>query len=208
MHVHHLEGSRSQRVLWLLEELGLDYSVERFNREPSGRAPPEFRKVHARGKAPVLVDGDLVLAESGAIVGYILDRYAPGKLVPKDWKANSSYRFWFNFAEGSATIPFGLMYFAKQKSGASIELIDAARQQVDTLLDFVEDELNGAAWFAGEEFSAADIMMSYALQAAYTRGFLCDQHVRLKSYLERIGARPDFVRSVLRGGGYALGPQV
>jgi len=190
LQVYHLENSRSQRILWLLEELDLNYSVERFNRELSGRAPPEFRKVHARGKAPILIDGDLILAESGAIVGYIIDRYAPGRLVPKDWKANSRYRFWFNFAEGSATFPIGLLYFVKQKSGSSAEVVDAAKQQVDALLDFIEDELQPGPWFAGEEFSAADIMMSYGLQAAHTRGYLRERHARIKSYLERVYVRP------------------
>ena len=221
--VHHLNNSRSQRVLWLLEELGLEYEVKRYQRNPQTMlAPPELRAVHPLGKSPVVTvksaDGDTTLAESGAIVEHLADRYGAGKLAPAFGSAERvRYLYWLHFAEGTAQPPLLLkLLFDRIKSKAPLLVRPIARAIADQALgtfvlpninrnlDFMESELGKHEWFAGAQFSAADIQMSFPLEAARARGGLDEKRPRLMDFLQRIHARAAYQRAVERGGAYAL----
>ncbi len=221
--VHHLENSRSLRVLWMLEELGLDYELRRYPRDPKTLlAPPELRQVHPLGKAPVLQDGDLILAESGAILDYLVDRYdvhrqlSPSP-VPAEGKERIDYRYWLHYAEGSAMPPMLLTlvisrirsapmpFFARPiaRRIADKALAGFARPQVKLHLDYLEAELGRNPWFAGEDFSAADIQMSFPLEAAQAR-FGFEGHPLLARFIARSHARPGYQRALAKGGPYDL----
>ncbi len=217
--VHHLNNSRSQRVLWLLEELGLEYEVKRYQRNPQTMlAPPELRAVHPLGKSPVITDGDTTLAESGAIVEHLADRYGAGKLAPAFGSPERvRYLYWLHFAEGTAQPPLLLkLLFDRIKSKSPLLIRPIARAIADKALavfvlpniernlDFMEAELGRHDWFAGPQFSAADIQMSFPLEAARARGGLDEKRPRLMDLLQRIHARPAYQRAVERGGAYAL----
>ena len=217
--VHHLNNSRSQRILWLLEELGLGYEVRRYQRDAQTMlAPPELRAVHPLGKSPVIVEGDMVLAESGAIIETLADRYGAGKLAPAPSSPERvRYLYWLHFAEGTAQPPLLLkLLFDRIKSKAPFFVRPVARAIADKALaafvlpniarnlDFMESELAKREWFAGPQFSAADIQMSFPLEASRARGGLDEKHPRLISFLERIHSRPAYQRAVERGGKYAL----
>jgi glutathione S-transferase len=218
--VHHLNNSRSQRVLWLLEELGLEYEIRRYERDAKTMlAPASLRAVHPLGKSPVITDGDLTLAESGAILEYLVERYGNGRLIPPpDTPERLRYRYWMHFAEGSAMppllmklvfdkveqapVPFFVRPIVKAISAkvkkATIEP-NIARQ-----LDFMEEELGKSKWFAGQAMTAADIQMSFPLEAAAMRAGLDASRPKLMDFLERIHARPAYKKAVERGGPYAL----
>lgn len=217
--VHHLNNSRSQRVLWLLEELELPYDVEYYQRDPRTLlAPPELRAVHPLGKSPVISDGPLVLAESGAIIEYLVERYGEGRLQPADPGARLLYRYWLHYAEGSAMpplllklvfdriendpLPFFVKPFARLIAGKAKSSF--IQPQIDSHLAYLEGALAGSAWFAGDEFSAADIQMSFPLEAARVRGGLDERYPRLLGFLQRIHARPAYQRALDRGGPYEL----
>jgi glutathione S-transferase len=221
--VHHLNNSRSQRVLWLLEELGLEYEVKRYQRDPQTMlAPPELRAVHPLGKSPVITDdsapGGVTLAESGAIVEHLADRYGAGKLAPAFGSAERlRYLYWLHFAEGTAQPPLLLkLLFDRIKYKAPLLVRPIARAIADKALatfvlpnlgrnlDFMESELGKSEWFAGAQFSAADIQMSFPLEASRARGGLDEKRPRLMNFLERIHARPAYQRAIERGGKYAL----
>ena len=217
--VHHLNNSRSQRVLWLLEELGLEYEVKRYQRNPQTMlAPPELRQVHPLGKSPVITDGDTTLAESGAIVEHLADRYGAGKLAPAFGSPERvRYLYWLHFAEGTAQPPLLLkLLFDRIRSKAPFFVRPVARAIADRALgtfvlpniernlDFMEAELGRHEWFAGPQFSAADIQMSFPLEAARARGGLDGKRPRLMDFLQKIHARPAYQRAVERGGEYAL----
>ena len=218
--VHHLNNSRSQRVLWLLEELGLDYDVRRYNRDPATLlAPPELRAVHPLGKSPVVVDGDNVLAESGAILEYLVDTHGHGRLAPAPGTPERiRYRYWMHYAEGSAMPPLLLKlvfdrigqakmpFFAKPVARiiASKARDSFIQPQIDLHLDFMEQELERSLWFAGDQFTAADVQMSFPLEAAHARGGLDALRPRLMEYLARIHARPAYQRALARGGPYDI----
>ena len=216
--VHHLNNSRSQRVLWLLEELGLRYEVQRYQRDRKTMlAPPELKAVHPLGKSPVLTDGDATLAESGAIVEYLIDRYGQGRLAPaRGTPAQLRYTYWMHYAEGSAMPPLLLKlvfdrigtapmpFFAKPIVRA---VVDKAMKgfispQLKTHLDFMEAELGRSVWFAGDEFTAADIQMSFPVEAAASRAGLAPSRPRLWAWLQRIHARPAYQRALEVGGPY------
>lgn len=214
--VHHLENSRSQRVLWLLEELSLPYEVRRYARDAKTMlAPPELRAIHPLGKSPVITDGDAIVAESGAIIEYLLRRYGNGRLVPApDGADHLRYTYWLHYAEGSVMplmvikLVFGRMssppmpLIMRPVAG----LIAAGVQrnwldpQVKLHLNYMEAELDKSAWFAGDEMTAADIQMSFPLEAAAARGGLDGRLARLSGWLERIHARPAYQRAVEKGG--------
>ena len=216
--VHHLNNSRSQRVLWLLEELGLDYTVVRYQRDAKTMlAPPELRKIHPLGKSPVVVDGEHVLAESGAILEYLVERYdAARRFAPSPGTAEHlRYRYWLHYAEGSAMPPMLLSlvfsrirqapmpFFAKPIAHriADKAMTGFVGPQVKLHLDYMEGELARHDWFAGGSFSAADVQMSFPLEAAQARGGLtAATHPRLTDWLSRIRARPAYQRAVQRGG--------
>ncbi len=218
--VHHLNNSRSQRVLWLLEELGLDYEIRRYQRDPETMlAPAELRRVHPLGKSPVVTDGPLTVAESGAIVEYLVERHGRGRLVPAAGTPERlRYTYWLHYAEGSAMPPLLLKlvfdrveagpmpFFAKPVARAISAKVKAAfiEPQLKTHLDYMESQLARSTWFAGDEFTAADIQMSFPLEAAAVRGGLDASRPRLMAYLERIHARPAYRRALERGGEYAL----
>jgi glutathione S-transferase len=218
--VHHLNNSRSQRVLWLLEELGLPYEVKRYERDAvTSLAPASLRAIHPLGKSPVITDGDATVAESGAIVEYLLDRYAAGRLRPPAESADRlHFTYWLHYAEGSAMPPLLLsLVFAKvARSPAPFFVRPIARAiaakvkqsfiepQIKLHLDFMEGELGKSTWFAGEEFSAADIQVSFPLEAAATRGGLDASRPKLWAFLQRIHARPAYQRALEKGGPYEL----
>ncbi len=216
--VHHLNHSRSQRILWLLEELGVEYRLQRYERDPETLlAPPALRAVHPLGKSPVITDDELTLAESGAIVEYLAGRYGPHLLPAAGTPERLRCAYWLHYAEGSAMPPLLLkLVFDKVESGpmpffARPVARGIARKvkrrfvepQIRQHLDYLESELGERAWFVGDALSVADIQLSFPLEAAASRGGLGDRHPRLKAFLERIHARPAYRRALERGGEYA-----
>jgi glutathione S-transferase len=216
--VHHLENSRSQRVLWLLEELGLPYEVRRYARDPKTMlAPPELERVHPLGKSPVIGDGRVTVAESGAIAEYLLDSYdREGRLrPPAGTAARRRFTYWLHFAEGSAMPPLLIKLVCERVRSAPMPFFvrPVARAIADKVTSgfvapnlerqfgFMEGELKRSRWFAGDLFSAADIQMSFPLEAA-ARGGLDTRYPRLQDWLARIHARPAFRRALEAGGPY------
>lgn len=199
--VHHLNNSRSHRVLWLLEELLVPYEVVRYERDPQTMlAPPALKKIHPLGKSPVIRDGDLVIAESGAILEYLLHAYSGHKLIPpQDTRAHLRYLYWFHFAEGSAMPPLLLKLYLSRLGEAAAPLLARVDVQLNGILDFMEADLNGA-YFAGDEFSAADIQMSFPLQAAAARAGLDESRPKLWQLLSRLQQRDAYQRAEERGG--------
>jgi glutathione S-transferase len=218
--VHHLDNSRSQRVLWLLEELDLAYEVKSYRRDPRTMlAPPELRAVHPLGKSPVITDGPLTVAESGAILEYLVERHGAGRLKPAaDGADLLLYRYFMHYAEGSAMPPLllKLVFDRLERAPMPFFIRPIARgiagkakagfitPQINNHLDFLEAELARRPWFAGAEFSAADVQMSFPLEAAAARGGLDGGRPRLMDFLQRIHARDAYQRALQRGGPYAL----
>ena len=219
--VHHLNNSRSQRILWLLEELGLPYEIVRYQRDAKTMlAPPELRRVHPLGKSPVVTSDDgLTLAESGAIIETVVERYGQGQLAPVAGTPEAlRYRYWLHYAEGSAMpplllklvfdkientpMPFFVKPIAKAISGKAKS--GFITPQITTHLDFMEAELGKSLWFAGDTFTGADIQMSFPVEAAQSRGGLNASRPKLMAYLERIHARPAYQRALERGGPFTL----
>jgi glutathione S-transferase len=218
--VHHLNNSRSQRVLWLLEEIGVPYEVKRYERDPETMlAPPALRAVHPLGKSPVITDGDLTLAESGAIVEHLAGRYGDGRLVPAAGTPERvRYTYWMHYAEGSAMppllfklvfdrietapMPFFVRPFARAIAGRTRSTF--IEPQIKLHLDFLEAELGKGSWFAGRDFTAADIQMSFPVEAAAARAGLDARRPRLMAFLDRIHGRPAYQRALERGGPYEL----
>jgi glutathione S-transferase len=216
--VHHLNNSRSQRILWLLEELGLPYEIKRYQRDAKTMlAPAELRAVHPLGKSPVISDGELTIAESGAIVEYLAGTYGGGRLVPAAGSPERlRYTYWMHFAEGSAMSPLLLKLVFDRIENAPMPFFirPVARRiaqqaknwivlpNIERILNFLEAELAKSAWFAGAEFSAADVQMSFPLEAASVRGGLNETRPRLWAFLKTIHARPAYQRALERGGKY------
>jgi glutathione S-transferase len=218
--VHHLNNSRSQRVLWLLEELGVAYEVKRYERDAKTMlAPPELLAVHPLGKSPVIVDGDVTVAESGAIVEYLIDRYAAGRLIPPAGTPDRlRYTYWLHYAEGSAMPPLllKLVFDRVAKAPVPWPISAVARRIAGTVqdgfigpqlkrhLDYMEAELAANTWFAGEGFTAADVQMSFPLEAAVSRAGLDASRPHLMAFLDRIHARDAYKRALERGGPYSF----
>ena len=218
--VHHLNNSRSQRVLWLLEELGLDYEIKRYERDRKTMlAPAALRAVHPLGKSPVITDGDLTLAESGAIIEYLVERYGEGCLAPsRQVPEFLRYRYWLHYAEGSlmsplllklvfdkietSPMPFFVRPIARAISGRAKSSF--IMPQITTHLDYLEAELGKAEWFVGDNFTAADVQLSFPIEAAAARGGLDASRPRLMDYLQRIHGRPAYKKAIERGGQYEL----
>lgn len=218
--VHHLENSRSQRIVWLLEELGIDYEIRRYGRDKqTGLAPPELLEVHPLGKAPVITDGDRTIAESGAIIEYLMYEYDDGRLRPQEGTDERlAYNYWLHYAEGTfaplmilslvlsrieeAPMPFFLRPVAK---GIAQKVRDAYLDaNVRRNLEFMESTLSASRWFCGNVFTAADVQMSFALEAAEVRTNLADEYPHLAAFLETIRARPAYQRALDKGGHYEL----
>ncbi len=219
--VHHLENSRSQRVLWLLEELQLPYKVKRYERDKKTMlAPPELKRVHALGKSPVIADGKTTVAETGAIVEYLLDRAGTSGLRPQPGTAEFlRYRYWLHFAEGSAMPPLlmklvfdriantPMPFFVKPVAKAIVKQVMAGfiTPNLVAQLNYMEAELADRDWFAGADFTAADVMMSFPLEAAAQRaGLDATSCPRLHGLLQRMQARPAYRRALDKGGPYAF----
>jgi glutathione S-transferase len=205
--VHHLENSRSQRVLWLLEELGLDYEVRRYERNPSTMlAPPELAQVHPLGKSPVIedtADGNRVVAETGAIVEYLVDK-ADGRLGPPANREDAlRYRFWLHYAEGSLMPPLLVKLVLGRVPLLGGRAQKRIQPMIDRHLDYVESELDQRPYFAGAEFTAADVMMSFPLEAARARAGLDVTRPATLGWLDRIHQRPAYEAALGRGGPYA-----
>jgi glutathione S-transferase len=203
--VHHLNNSRSQRVLWTLEELSLPYTIIPYQRDATTMlAPPSLKAVHPLGKSPVIRDGDRTMAESAAILEYLVEHYGAGRLSPARGSLNyERYRYWMHYAEGSLMSQMLVkLYLGRvgEPGRAQLERIEA---QIRTHLDFVEGELGDAEYLAGAEFTAADIQMSFPLEVAAPQKLLNDQHPRLKKLLARLHARPAYQRALEKGGPYA-----
>ena len=217
--VHHLNNSRSQRVLWLLEELGVPYEIVRYQRQKNMLAPPELRAIHPLGKSPVITDAGNTIAESGAIIDYVVGTHGEGRLIPPAGTPERlRYTYWLHYAEGSAMPPLLLkLIFLMMPRRAPLlmrPLVNAiSKKALDTMVDpqlkshmaFWEGELSKTEWFAGNEFSAADIQMSFPLEAASARGGLAQGHPKAMAFLERIHARPAYQRALEKGGPYSVG---
>lgn len=219
--VHHLNNSRSQRVLWLLEELALPYEIVHYQRDPQTMlAPASLRAVHPLGKSPVVTTDDgITLAESGAIVETLIERYGNGRLAPAAGTPEAiRYRYWLHFAEGTAMSPLLLKlvfdrietskmpFFAKPVAKAIAAKAKSAfiLPNIASHLNFMEAELGKSEWFAGDAFTGADIQMSFPVEASQARGGLDAKRPKLMAYLERIHARPAYKRALERGGPYGL----
>ena len=217
--VHHLNNSRSQRVLWLLEELGVPYEIVRYQRQSNMLAPPELRAIHPLGKSPVITDNGHTIAESGAIIEYLVDTYGEGRLIPPARTPERlRYSYWMHYAEGSAMLPLLLkLLFTLMPKRAPALLRPLVRKvcnqaltalvnpQLKQHMAYWESELGRYEWFAGPEFSAADIQMSFPLEAAAARGGLDQGHPKAMAFLDRIHARPAYKRALDKGGPYVVG---
>jgi glutathione S-transferase len=212
--VHHLNNSRSQRILWLLEELGLEYDIKYYQRDPETMlAPASLRRVHPLGKSPVITDDTLTLAESGAIIEYLVERYGEGRLAPPiDVPERLQYRYWLHYAEGSLMPPLLIKLIFDQMEKRSPFLlrpiVRAVSQpvrssfinpQIALHLDYLESELTHSPWFVGNDFTAADIQMSFPLENAMEQAGLDASRPKLMEWIDRIHARPAYQHAVKRG---------
>ncbi|MBA3550348.1 MAG: glutathione S-transferase [Nannocystis sp.] len=217
--VHHLNNSRSQRVLWLLEELGVPYELRRYQRDlKTMLAPPELRAVHPLGKSPVITDGEFTVAESGAILEYLVDTYAGGRLIPPPGTPERlRYTYWLHYAEGSAMPPLLLKLVFGRLPGSTpallrplVRMIAGKVQsgyidpQLRQHVDYWERTLGESAWFAGDTFSAADVQMSFPIEAASARVGFGPDRPHLRGFLERIQGRAAYQRAIERGGPYTV----
>jgi len=202
--VHHLENSRSQRILWLLEELGLAYEVRRYERNKATMlAPPELKRIHPLGKSPVIDDDGLVVAETGAIVEYLVTR-ADGRLGPPANRDDAlAWRFWLHYAEGSMMPPLFAMLVAGRIPLFGRRVLQRLQPMMDTHLDYIESVLASRRWFAGSELTAADIAMSFPLEAARARAGLDGRRPATIAWLDAIHARPAYRAALAKGGPYA-----
>ncbi|MEP0920060.1 glutathione S-transferase [Leptolyngbya sp. DQ-M1] len=218
--VHHLNNSRSQRILWLLEELELEYDIKYYDRDPKTLlAPASLRQVHPLGKSPVITDGTLIVAESGAIIEYLIEQYGQGRLAPPPGTPERlRYIYWLHYAEGSAMPPLLLKlvfdrieqqpmpFFAKPIAHAIAKRTKETFiiPQITQHLNYLEAGLEKSPWFVGNEFTAADIQMSFPIEAAVARGGLNASYPRLREFCDRIHSRPAYQRALERGGKFQL----
>jgi glutathione S-transferase len=217
--VHHLNNSRSQRVLWLLEELELSYEIKHYQREPSGLAPKSLEAVHPLGKSPVITDDGATMAESGAILEYLVEKYGAGRLAPPPGTPERRrYAYWMHYAEGSAMPPLlmklifdrvetaPMPFFVKPVARGLSAKVKAAfiAPNIKRHLDFMEASLKESPWFAGDAFSAADIQLSFPIEAAQARAGLDATRPRLMDFLKRIRERPAYQRALQRGGPFEM----
>jgi glutathione S-transferase len=218
--VHHLNNSRSQRVLWLLEELELPYEIKRYERDQKTMlAPVSLREVHPLGKSPVITDGELTLAESGAIIEYLVKHYGNGRLAPASESPEYlRYTYWLHYAEGSAMPPLLLKlifdqieknpmpFFVRPIARSIVNRVKSSfiEPQIAQHLDYMEAEIGKNAWFAGNEFTAADIQISFPLEASVAQASLNASRPKLMAFLNRIHARPAYKKALERGGTYEL----
>ena len=218
--VHHLANSRSQRVLWLLEELEVEYTVRRYERDATTNlAPPELKQVHPLGKSPVIDDDGIVVAETGAIVEYLIATHGSGRFIPAPGTPERRrYTYWLHMAEGTAMPLLVLaLVLRRMESGSPwfirpLTTLIASQVRsgyldpsLEAALDLMEAELGASTWFAGEEISGADVMMSFPVEAAAARAGLRERYPRLATFLDRVHARPAYQRALEQGGPYSIG---
>jgi glutathione S-transferase len=201
--VHHLNNSRSQRILWLLEELGTPYAIKKYQRmQPIPLAPPELKEVHPLGKSPVITDGDRTVAESGAIVEYVLDTYGNGRLKPKhgtdDWWA---YVGWMHFAEGSAMLPLLMALYSSLLGDAAAPLRPRIDSEIENHFSYMSRRLGDRQFFVGNDLTGADIQLLFVVEAAGSR---LEPWPNLVAYRDRMHARPAYQRGIEKGGPYEL----
>jgi glutathione S-transferase len=201
--LHHLNDSRSQRILWLLEELGTPCEMVRYQRNEQTRlAPPELENIHPLGKSPVIVDGDVRIAESGAIVDYVIRRYGKGAMMPAPDSADfEAYNEWLHYSEGSAMLPLMLNLYVSRLKEAGSPLHPRIDSEIKNHLGYTERALQGREFFVGQSLTGADIQMSFVAEMAKVFDRLAP-YPNLSAWLSRMHARPAFKRSVEKGGAY------
>ena len=201
--VHHLNESRSQRVLWLLEELALPYEIRHYTRDATTRlAPPELTAVHALGKSPVIEEDGLKVIESGAIVDYLIRRHGDGRLQPAQPSSDfEAYNQWLHYAEGSAMLPLMLRLYVSRLGEAGAPLAPRIDSELKNHLGYVNSSLQGRDWLVGNEFSGADIQMSFVGEAS--RGLRAD-YPHMDAWVKRFQQRPAYRRALERGGPYSM----
>ena len=218
--VHHLNNSRSQRILWLLEELNLPYEIKKYERHPKTMlAPPELTKIHPLGKSPVITDGSITVAESGAIIEYLVNKYGNGRLKPSNHSAQEiRYNYWLHYAEGSFMFPLvlSLIFGSLPKQPAPFFIKPILKMiskkfmssyvgpQINLHVDYLEAELQNSTWFAGEEFTGADIQLSFPIEAASARDGFAQNKPKLKAYLDRIHSRIAYKKALEKGGTFEI----
>jgi glutathione S-transferase len=204
--VHHLNNSRSQRVLWLLEELGVDYEIRTYQRdEKTNLAPPELLDVHPLGKSPVITDAGYTIIESGAIIDYIVRHYGDGRLAPPPGTpAHEDYLQWMHYAEGSAALPLMLKLYTRNLPDGGAALQPRIDSELNNHLGFMDRALAERDWFVEDSFTAADIQLSFVPQIAQLL-YTLDPFPKLADFLARIHAREAYKRAIARGGPYAFG---
>lgn len=205
LEVHHLNNSRSQRVLWLLEELGTPYTIVPYQRDAKTMlAPPELKAIHPLGKSPVVRDGTKIIAESGAILEYLLERFGHGKFIPpRDTNSYEQYRYWMHYAEGSL-MPQLLVRLALTRVGDPAKpLIDLVNTRLHPHLDFIEQALKRSAYITGAEFTAADIQLTFPVELIAAQGLLGDSHAAIRAWLRTLHGRTAYQRALEKGGPYA-----
>ena len=212
--VHHLNNSRSQRVLWLLEELGVPYEIKHYARDAKTMlAPPALKAVHPLGKSPVITDGAVTVAESGAILEYLVEKYGNGRLIPGAGSAERRrYTYWMHYAEGTLMTLMIVSLLMSRIRRAPLLVRPVAKAiagmvgksyltpNIENNLDFMESELGKSTWFAGADLTAADIQMSFPVEAAAARGGLDAKRPNLMAFIQRIQARSAYQRALERGG--------
>lgn len=225
--IHHLEQSRSMRILWLLEELGAPYQIKHYQRDPvTSLAPPELLQVHPLGKSPIIEDGDITLPETGAIVEYLIGKYDQGQIgapmrPERGSREEVDYLHWIHFAEGTAMPPLVMSlvmskvseakmpFFAKPIANGIVQRVRGAviDRNIQTQLDFVEKSLEGHDYMVGNHLTGADILMGFPLEAAAARAGAAQGRPNLKRFLATIHARPAYLRALKKAGPYDFGPQ-
>ena len=204
--VHHLNNSRSQRILWMLEELGLDYEIAHYQRDAvTSQAPDTLKEIHPLGKSPVLTDGEVKIAESGAIIEYLADTYGKGTWKPKAGTPEAlSYLEWMHYSEGSAMLPLLLALYVGRLGDAGAPLMPRIMGEMDNHFSYMNAALEGQDWFAGDKLSACDLQMSFPLEAAQGTGLIAN-YPNLAGFLDRVQARPAYKKALEKGGPYKLG---
>ena len=202
--VHHLNDSRSQRVLWLLEELGLPYEIRQYQRNAQTRlAPPELTAVHPLGKSPVITEDGHTIIESGAIVDYLIRRHGGGRLQPAPQTHEyDAYQQWLHYAEGSAMLPLMLKLYVSRLGDAGAPLFPRIESEIANHLGYVNQSLQGRHWLVGNDITGADIQMSFVGEVAGSRGNR-ENFPNIQAWVERFQARPAYRRAIERGGPYA-----
>ena len=214
--VHHLSNSRSQRILWMLEELALEYEIQQYQRDAeTNLAPKTLKLIHPLGKSPVITDGEITVAESGAIIEYLGRTYGDSKMIPTlDTEAHRQYIYWLHFSEGSLMPPMvSKLVFDKVRTNAKPFFVKIIANKIadkvmaayfgpniQANMEFIEHHLTHNEWFAGEQLSGADIQMSFPLEASASRGI--QQYPNIEAYVQRIHASPAYQRALHRGGKY------